>query len=306
MKRFSIFIFYLLLFLSSLAQNINRTIIVDGLQRQYIIHLPPGFHMLKKMPLLFALHGGGGTAKSAVSFYNLEALADKNNFIVVYPDAVNKAWSIPGMATRVKDYDTVVNDLHFMNVLLDTMISIYKGDSQKVFLTGISRGAMFSYYLADAMNERITAIAAVSGGISQMQLPAYSFKKPISVLMINGTKDPLVNYDGGYGILNKRNKRKEDADLVPAGQLLQKIVMLDHCNTAVQTLMLPDADPSDACTETEYIYGGSDVKVNFIKIVNGGHTWPGGTQYLPRFIIGRLCKDFNASQKIFDFFKSVQ
>lgn len=306
MKRFSIFIFSLLLFRSSLTQNINRTIIVDGLQRNYIIHLPPAFNTLKKLPLIFALHGGGGTAKSAVSFYNLDALADNNNFIVVYPDAVNKAWKIPGMVTRVKDYDTTVNDLHFMNGLLDTMIAIYKADSQKVFLTGISRGAMFSYYLADAMNERITAIAAVSGGISQMQLSCYSFKKPISVLMINGTKDPLVTYDGGYGTLNKRNKGQKDADLVPAEQLLQKIVMLDHCNTVAQTLMLPDADLSDGCTETEHIYGGNNVKVDFIKIINGGHTWPGGTQYLPRFIIGRLCKDFNASQKIFDFFRSVQ
>lgn len=305
MKRLPVFIFVLLIVSSSLAQNLNRTIMVDGIQRQYLIHIPPAFNTIAKLPVIFAFHGGGGTAKSAVSFYDLEPLADKNNFMVVYPDAVNKAWKIPGMATRVKAADTTVNDLHFMNVLLDTIIAEYKADPQKVFLTGISRGAMFSFYLADAMNERVTAIAAVSGGISQTQFPSYSFQRPIPVLMINGTKDPLVSYDGGYGKLNRRNIGNEDADMVPAEKLLQKIVKLDHCNTNAQTVVLPDSDPSDGCTETECIYNGTAVTVDFIKIENGGHTWPGGTQYLPKFLIGRLCRDFSVSQKIFDFFISV-
>ncbi len=306
MKRSLIFIFSLIIFSCPRAQNISKTILVGGLRRQYIIHVPPAFNTLSKLPVIFALHGGGGTAKNAVSFYNLEPLADKNNFIVVYPDAINKAWDIPGMASRVKRLDTTVNDLTFMNVLLDTMIAKYKADSQKIFLTGISRGAMFSYFLAEAMNERIAAIAAVSGGVSETQFLTYSFKKPIPVLMINGTKDPLVKYEGGYGTLNRRNEGNEDADLVPVEKLLQKIVLLDHCNTKPQKLMLPDADAFDGCTETEYIYRGSDVKVDFIKVVNGGHTWPGGTQYLPKFLIGRLCRDFSASQKIFDFFMGIK
>lgn len=306
MKEPFIFIFCILAFAFCPAQNIHKTIIVDGLQRQYIIHLPPAFNKLNKLSLIFALHGGGGTAKGAVSFYNLESLADKNNFIVVYPDAINKAWNIPGLSSRIKSRDTTVNDLHFMNKLLDTMIADYKADTAKVFLTGISRGAMFSYYLASAMNARVTAIAAVCGGISQTQFQTYSFKNPIPVLMINGTKDPLVKYEGGYGKLNKRNDGNEDADLVPAEKLLQKIILLNNCNGKAQTLILPDIDASDGCTETEYLYNCSNVKVDFIKIENGGHTWAGSTQYLPKFLIGKLCRDFSASEKIFDFFKNMR
>jgi polyhydroxybutyrate depolymerase len=306
MKGLSIYFFWALMVTTCKAQNIIRTIYVDGLQRNYIIHLPPSFSVLQKLPILFALHGGGGTAKGAVDAYNLEPLADKNNFIIVYPDAVNKAWNIPGMASRVKRLDTTVNDLHFMNTLLDTMIVNYKADSAKVFCTGISRGAMFSYYLADAMNARITAIAAICGGISQTQSKAYTLKNPLPVLIINGTADPLVKYTGGYGTLNKRNKGDEDADMLPAEDLVQKIVLLDHCNTAPQTISLPDTDANDGCTETEYIYDGNNVKVDFIKIENGGHTWPGGSQYMPKFLIGRLCRDFSASQKVFDFFMSVK
>ena len=289
---------------SSYTQNLNKKILVDGIERAYIVHLPPSFHSLQKLPLIFALHGGGGTAKGAVDLYNLETLADKNNFIVVYPDAINKAWNIPGMTSRVKKLDTSIDDAHFIAVLLDTMIANYKADNKNIFCTGISRGAMFSFYLADVLNERIKAIAPVCGGISQTMAKTYSFKKPVSVLMINGTADPLVNYNGGYGKMNKRNEGNEDADMLPAEDLVKKIIALNHCDTKPKTTALPDTDAGDGCTETEYLYDCSNVKVDFIKIENGGHTWAGGTQYLPRFIIGRLCEDFSASQKIFDFFMS--
>ncbi len=292
------------LLISSFAhsQNINKTILIDGLLRNYIVHLPPAFDAVKKLPLIVALHGGGGTAKATVDFYDLEPLADKNTFIVVYPDAVNKAWNIPGMASRVKRLNINVDDVKFISVLLDTMIAHYKANDKKVFCTGISRGAMFSYYLADALNARITAIAPVCGGISATMATTYSFKKPIPVLMINGTADPLVNYNGGFGRMNNRNDGNDDADLLPTETLLKKIVSLNACNAKPAITQLPDADVSDECTETESIYNCNNVKVDFIKIENGGHTWACGTQYLPKFIIGKVCRDFSASQKIFDFF----
>ncbi len=295
-------IFCVCLLIPAYSQNINKTILVDGLQRNYILHLPPSYTTTQKLPLIFALHGGGGTAAGTVKLYGLEQLADKNNCIIVYPDAINKAWNIPGMASRVKRLNTDVDDVHFISLLIDTMIAHYKADAKKVFCTGLSRGAMFSYYLADALNDRITAIAPVCGGISKTMATTYSFKKPIPVLMINGTADPLVNYNGGFGRMNNRNKSNDDADLLPTETLLSKIISLNKCNAKAETTTLPDVDVSDECTETEYVYNCNKVKVDFIKIENGGHTWAGGSQYLPKFLIGRLCKDFSASQKIFDFF----
>lgn len=291
-----------LLSLTAHTQNISKAILVDGMQRNYIIHFPPSYNTNQKLPLIIALHGGGGTAKATVGFYNLEPLADKNNFIVIYPDAVNKAWNIPGMASRVKRLNSKVDDLKFISVLLDTMVAHYKADDKKVFCTGISRGAMFSYYLADALNARITAIAPVCGGISATMATTYSFKKSMPVLMINGTGDPLVNYNGGFGRMNNRNEGNDDADLLPTETLLKKIISLNACSCKPVITELPDINASDECTETEYVYNCNNIKVDFIKIKNGGHTWAGGVQYLPKFLIGRVCKDFSASQKIFDFF----
>ena len=206
------------------------------------------------------------------------------------------------MASRVKRLNSKVDDLKFISVLLDTMVAHYKADDKKVFCTGISRGAMFSYYLADALNARITAIAPVCGGISATMATTYSFKKSMPVLMINGTGDPLVNYNGGFGRMNNRNEGNDDADLLPTETLLKKIISLNACSSKPVITELPDINASDECTETEYVYNCNNVKVDFIKIENGGHTWAGGVQYLPKFLIGRVCKDFSASQKIFDFF----
>ncbi|HLY68917.1 MAG TPA: alpha/beta hydrolase-fold protein [Puia sp.] len=288
------------------SQDIDKTILVDGRERQYLIHLPPAFSRAGKLPLIFALHGGGGTYKNTIKFYNLTALADKNNYIIVYPNALNKAWTMPGITSRRKVAEEHVDDVKFISVLLDSLLSAYKVDSNHVFCTGISRGGMFSFYLAYKLSNRITAIAPVCGGISQTVADQFSFRHPTPVLMINGTDDPLVRYNGGAGKFNKRNAENEDADMMPSEELLAKIVKLNNCDAKRIVTSIPDSDPGDGCHAIDYVFPCSNAEVEFIKIVNGGHTWPGGPQYLPKFIIGKVCRDFSASEKIFDFFKQVK
>ncbi len=294
------------LFSFAQSRDIDKTIIVDGRERQYLVHLPPSFNNSKKLPIIFGLHGGGGTYKNTIRFYNLNSLADKNGFIIVYPNAVNKAWTMPGITSRVKNIDNGVDDVKFISVLLDSLIANYKVDSNRVFCTGISRGGMFSFYLAYKLSNRITAIAPVCGGISQTIAGDYSFQHPIPALIINGTNDPLVRYNGGAGKFNKRNAENEDADMLPTEELVEKIVKLNNCASNPVVTKIPDIDETDGCNAVDNIYTCKNVRVEFIKVVNGGHTWPGGSQYLPKFIIGKVCRDFSASEKIFDFFMKVK
>ncbi|MBS1654941.1 MAG: hypothetical protein JSU05_08860 [Bacteroidetes bacterium] len=288
------------------AQDITKTLMADGKKRNYILHLPPSYNSGEKYPVIVALHGGGGTAKNTIKFYNLDGLADENNFIIVYPDAINKAWNIPGMTSRVKKLDTTVNDIHFISLLLDTLTTHYNADEKRFFFTGISRGAMFSFCLASKLNDRVAAIAPVCGGISQTLAENYRFKKPVPVLMINGTADPLVSYNGGYGKFNKNNEENEDADMLPAEDLVKKIAAEDHCTGTPEIKNIPNINLYDGCTATESIYNCATVKFDFVKIINGGHTWPGGSQYLPKAIIGKVCRDFKAEEMIFDFFKNIK
>jgi len=295
---------------NSNAQNdVYKTLMVDGRQREYIIHFPPNYQITAKLPVLFGLHGGGGSYENTAKFYNLNALADKNGFIVIYPNAIDKSWTIPGFSTRSKGTDSTVDDVHFISVLLDTVIQNYKGDSTNVFTTGISRGGEFSLYLAYKLSGRITAIAPVCASVPVPVLKHYSFRHPTPVLLINGTNDPLIPYDGGYGKYLRTNEPNEGFDMAPTEDLIRKIVILEDSITVISktpvTTSVPDNDPDDGCNAIKYEYHSGGVTVILIKVINGGHTWPGGKQYLPKFIIGRVCRDFNAEDEIFNFFLTI-
>lgn len=289
--------------------DIHKTIKVDGRQREYIIHLPPSYSSSTKLPVLFGLHGGGGNYEQTIQFYNLNGLADKNGFVVVYPNAINKSWNIPGFSTRTKDHDTTVDDVHFISVLLDTIIRYYKGDGAEVFTTGISRGGEFSYYLAFKLSKRITAIAPVCASVPAPVLKYYSFSHPTPVLIINGTADPLIPYDGGYGKYLRTDEPNEGFDMASTDKLVQKIIFLEDSIHVIpkvpKVTPMPDSDTEDGCTATKYEYTCAGVKVVLIKIENGGHTWAGGKQYLPKFIVGKVCRDFHAEDEIFDFFLGI-
>ena len=117
----------------------------------------------------------------------------------------------------------------------------------------------------------------------------------MSVLAINGTADPLVPYDGGQ-VLKTRGA------VLAAPVSVATFATVAGC-TAPVTVDEPDVDPSDGATtrRTRYTCPGK-LGVELLSIIGGGHTWPGGTQYLPKVLIGPVSRDFNASERIWQFF----
>jgi polyhydroxybutyrate depolymerase len=270
-----------------------------------MIHLPPSFRPGKSYPVVLAFHGGGGEYKKVIRYYHLNNLADADEFIVVYPNAIHHAWTLNGVSSRVRSMDPTVDDVHFISVLLDILIQEYQVDSSHVFCTGISRGGIFSLYLAWQLSSRIQAIAPVCASIPRNIFEGYHFSHPIPVMLINGTGDPLIDYNGGPGKLNTRNAGSDQADMLPTEELVKKLLDINHCNPTATIKAIPDSDPEDGCQATEYDYVGPHSKIAFIKIINGGHSWPGGIQYLPKSLIGWVCKDFYDEDKIMAFFKSM-
>jgi len=298
--------FLLGLFVSGLlAADIEKKLTLNGLDRKYLIHLPPNYNSLTSFPVIFALHGGGGNYHGTVGQYNLNALADKNNFIVVYPDAMNKSWSMKGISSKVKGNTEDIDDVHFISVLIDTLAANYKGNAGRIFCTGISRGGIFSLFLAAKLSSRIKAIAPVCASIPRSIINDYRFTHPIPVLMINSTADPLISYTGGQGKIGNAIE-KDEYDMLPVEDLVKKITKLNNCNSTAEVYNLPDVNTADGCTAVQYTYSCNNVQVKFVKVINGGHTWPGGSQYLPRFIIGKVCLDFKAEEEIMNFFMAVK
>lgn len=275
---------------------LNGTLTVNGIQRTYQVYVPPSANVSTTLPLLFVFHGGGGGGSASVVPLGFNALADRDQFIVVYPDAYNDNWNDGRNATCI---DQSQDDVAYVNALIDAVSQHYSINTSKVFACGVSNGGIFCHYLAAKLSTRIKGIAAVIASIAEPVYPGFSVSSPVSALLINGTDDPGVLYNGGaiFGIPCRGRVAGAEATV-------NKWIAVNNCNTTPVVTAIPDRVPTDGCTATQYVYAGgtAGAKVTFIKIQGGGHTWPGtggGTG------TGNVCQDFSATQYVWDFFKQM-
>ncbi|HWA07436.1 MAG TPA: PHB depolymerase family esterase [Ignavibacteria bacterium] len=282
------------------AGDINGKMTVDGIEREYILHLPKNYGSVP-LPLVMVFHGGGGTAEQIKDHVKFSKLADKENFIVVYPNAVDKNWNDGRIGDKLPmDRD----DVKFISMLIDTLTANYHVNSKRIFSTGISNGGFFSFYLALKLSTRILAIAPVTANIPENLKDSWKTEKPVSVLLINGTKDPLVKFDGGpVGFKDDETGRGVSLSTSWTVKILTEN---NSCMPGVKVEEIDDKEDDDCKAEKETYYKCADgTKVILVTIKGGGHTWPGASQYLPKIIVGNVCKDFNATEMIWEFFKSL-
>jgi len=281
----------------------TRTIIADGLQRSYRIHIPPELPANSTPALLFALHGGGGTGEGmerSLTLGGFNTLADQQNCIVVYPDGFEKNWNDGRKNVSDPAHQQNIDDVGFFTILIENLSQEFNIDPDRIFVTGISNGAMMSYRLACEIPEKIAAIAPVAGALPIDLLSSNISDVPISVCVISGTHDPLVPWEGGL-VGFPRNPRGIVLS-VPESVLFW--VTHNNCTTPPNITLLPDIDPTDHTWVQRELYsnGTNNSEIILYTIYNGGHTWPDGYQYLPESLIGRTTHDINANMIIWDFF----
>ncbi len=176
------------------AGDYKRKLTVDGMQRYYLVHVPPKYDNSKPTPVVVILHGGWSNAAIMVIFCGLNAKADDAGFVAVYPNGLNLCWNsfvLPGPRS-------MPDDVKFIGKVLDDLGTVINVDKRRVFATGMSNGAMMCYRLAAEMPDRFAAVAPVSGTIS---IVPFRPKGPISLIHFHGTQDKFVAMDGK--MLNK-------------------------------------------------------------------------------------------------------
>ena len=124
------------------AQNLDRKIIVKGVAREYILHVPSIIKTPNKIPLMLVFHGGGGSARNAISFFGMNSVADTAGFIIAYPNGLDKGWN-DGRTIKNHTHD----DVGFVRQLIQQVSKEYPIDRQRIFATGISNGGFFSFML---------------------------------------------------------------------------------------------------------------------------------------------------------------
>ncbi len=269
----------------------ERRIEVGGVTRTYRVHAPP--RGAAGLPVVLAFHGGFGTGAGMGSLTHLNATADRNGFVVVYPDGLRRSWN-DGRSNTPAEHRHV-DDVAFVSQLIDRLVRDDHVDARRVYATGISNGGMFTERLGCDLAGRLAGIAPVAGPLPS-DLSCHP-ARPLPVLVIHGTADPLVPYDGGHV-----RGRGGGGSVLSVSATADVWLRRDAC-TGSTTVTLPDR--SDDGTRVRLREGTGctpHTGVAVYTIVGGGHTWPGGLQYLPERLVGRTSRDLDAGQVMWDFF----
>ncbi|WP_049782658.1 alpha/beta hydrolase family esterase [Maribacter sp. HTCC2170] len=280
------------------------TIQFQGYERDYIVHVPPEAQMQKPAPLLFHLHGGGGTAKgtAGLTFNRFNDLADRDGFIVVYPNAIKKNWNDGRKLEEVKAWKENIDDVGFIREIVSNLQDKYNIDSSRIFTTGMSNGGFMSSRLLCDASDIFRGGAILTASLSKDYIPKCDPVKPVAVMVMNGTDDPLVPYDGGQVRVFKKNR----GEIVSTDDYMTFWKGKNGCTVEKNTIELPNtSDDGTTVSVEEYEACQDGGALVLYKINGGGHTWPGGKQYLGKRWIGKTNRDIVACDVIWDFFKNL-
>lgn len=298
------------------ATGVVHELEFQSVKRSYRLHVPKQVKDgSTPAPLIFVLHGGGSTAE-ITSRAKWTPLADEEGFVVVYPDGINKHWNDGRNATKHAEQDAKTDDVGFILATLDDVAKRHPIDRSRIYVTGLSNGGFMSQRLAIEATEHFAAAAIV---IATLPTPydngerPFTPAAPISILMMNGTKDTFAPYNGGKLTPNftpyRIDSATHDFGQGTATSTDKAIALwLKHNNLAeIEPVVttLPDKAPDDGCRVIHSLWSSPEtpVDVELYRIEGGGHTIPGGTQYLPKRIIGPVCHDIDGTRVIWEFFK---
>jgi polyhydroxybutyrate depolymerase len=255
-----------------------RTLMVDGVARHYVIHMPRPARR-GPLALVVLLHGAGGSGRKVAASTGFSAEADRRGFVAVYPDGVGGEW-------HDGRWPDAVNDVGFVRSMLDTLARELPMDARRVFAAGISNGAMFAHRLACELPGRFAAIGAVAGAMPGGVAERCTGAPPVSFVAFNGTADQLVAFDGGGAL--------ESATASAAHW-----AAADGCDATPASSLEPDRAPADGTRVRRWSWSGCvpGTAVTLYAIHGGGHSWPGG--YQSRIaVLGRTTRDVNATRLI--------
>lgn len=263
------------------------TLNFEGNKTIYIIHLPKGYDKAKQYPLVVNYHGLNSEAAKQQRYTQMDNVADKEGFIVLYPQSYHKGWNAGiGFRTYTKGPD----DIGYLNKLLDTVESKYSINKNRIYTVGVSMGGSFNYRIASEMSNRIAAVASVSGLMSDSTLIYCNPVRNIPVLHFHGTRDHLMNYSGMRQAFG-------------AEEVVKLWALKNQCGYPTDTIHIPNLVKSDRSTVSliKYSNCANGSEVWFYKIKNGGHTWPGSAKAFK--FLGIKNKDIDGSEAVWQFFK---
>ncbi|MBD2415687.1 hypothetical protein FACHB389_07910 [Nostoc calcicola FACHB-389] len=257
----------------------------QGKLRTYYFYTPKSYDPDRPMPLVLVFHGDDGNGRSISNVTRFNELADREGFLVVYPDGIDQKWSLRGNAKGK------VDDVLFVSALIGHLQEQINIDSHKIYATGFSRGGILTQALACNLPDKIAGFASVAASLPVRLEPNCQPQTPISILTINGTNDRDVLYEG--------DDHTQRGALVSISDMVDFWRSRDRCTSSNKSLQF-----SEDKVKTSLYAGCSDnSEVWHLAVVNGGHFWPGGASTDESLNKFNANLGLNASETIWNFFQ---
>lgn len=312
MRFFKLLFFVCLSFVSGSLFGAEKIRIVhDSVSREAFVCKPDSAKPSSLLPVLMIFHGGGGTSRGTMRNSSFPALSQTEQFIAVFPNALNKNWNDMRTGNFSESHKKKLDDVGFVSKLIDLLVKDYAADPKRIYVTGISNGGIFSQTLALKLGSKIAGAASVCAQIPEGMNDLSSRPDPMSVMFMNGTKDPLVPYHGGDVVVNLMpglnkllgRKPKSRGRVTSTQESLDFWLEVNGIVAKPKITEFEDKAKDDGIRATKVLWQKGNLAVCLIRLDGGGHTIPGGKQYISERIIGKVARDIDGEKEIWEFLK---
>ncbi len=337
---FSAYILALALAAPLHAQETQEKVQVNDLTRNFILHVPPGYSADRRYPVVILFHGRNQDADDMERITHFNQLADKDGIITIFPRAAQGQWNIgvrpeaasaenprrgfgrrggwgypggggggggggyPGGRGGGQNPEQTTNrteppdDVAFVGEMLDQLALKYSLDVHRIYATGLGDGGFMAERIGCTMADRIAAVGAVGATFPKTMVCLPS--RAISVLLIDGTSDPLVPYNGGTYKERRFPVLSAEASAKTWGKF-------DRCGEKPAQGKIPPLDKGGKETKT-FTFSGcqADAQVELYAVKDGGNTWPGGEVFTTESEVGKTSNAINANDSLWNFFSRAK
>ena len=246
-------------------EDFEAVLEIDDLRRTYQVHLPPDYTRESEYPLLLALHGAGFGGAGMRGSTGLDSVADRHGFIVAYPDGISGGW------VWDPSFSETVNDVKFLTELLERLDAQVSLDPDRIYATGFSAGGMMTQKFACSRPGRLAGIAVVGATLPRRVgaecLSTTARGRPLSVVSILGTGDPLIPFEG--------DTASSDLALLSAAETMAIWAARNGCDAQPDTTIAYHDPVYDITTRRiRYRDCSGSLETELYAMEGAGHLWP--------------------------------
>jgi polyhydroxybutyrate depolymerase len=300
-------------------RDFEEEVISNNLVRRYHIHLPPNYDVSSAFPLLIALHGRLGTGKKMIKQTDFNRIADREGFIVVYPEGFKRGWADGRGITHADKRG--VDDVAFIDKLIEVLQGKLSINHTRIYVAGHSNGGFMAQRLAIERSHKFAAVAVVAASLSEWLASRFTPSRSMPVSFINSTADTVTPYEGG--------RQPGGAQVLSVEDTVKIWVRFNGCKEAPEVQDVHGLNNGPLVSVFTYGSCKNHSQVKLYKIKDGGHVWPGESEDLSSSAppltaeaaslieketpalrsqirgVGKLSAGIDASEEIWKFFSST-